>query len=66
MGKVTYAPDFESYRRHYGSGLPVFKGRLFSQNGSGFFGNLVRKVIPIISKTVLPHLKSTAIEAGKT
>ena len=66
MGRVPYYPDYDSYRRHYGSGLPVFKGRLYAQQGTGFFGNLVKRVVPILSKTVLPALKSTAKEAGKT
>lgn len=47
-------PYFEYYSRpsQIGSGLPVFVGT--SQVGSGFFQDLFKSAIPIISKFVRP------------
>ena len=64
MGRVPYYPDYEAYRQHYGSGLPVFQGDYYQQQGSGFLSSLVKKVVPLFTKNVLPALKSTAKSAG--
>ena len=56
------------YRHDYGHGLPVFSGDLH-QHGHGigsFFASLFRKVMPLVSKTVVPIFKNTAKSAGKS
>ena len=68
MRRVPYIPNSSLYRRHYGHGLPVFSGDLHQQGyGIGsFFASLFRKVMPLVSKTVVPILKNTAKSAGKS
>ena len=59
MRRVPYTPNPSLYHRHYGHGLPVFSGDLH-QHGHGigsFFASLFQKVMPLVSKTVVPILK---------
>ena len=68
MTRVPYVPNPELYRVHYGHGLPVFVGDV-QQDGyglGGFLSSLFRKVMPIVSKTIVPALKRTAKSAGKS
>lgn len=68
MPRTPYRPNPELYRLHYGQGLPVFIGDV-QQDGyglGGFLSSLFRKVMPIVSKTVVPFLKQTAKTAGKS
>lgn len=58
--RVTFVPNPSLYLRHYGGGIPVFRGTVY-QEGYGLgslFGSLFRSVIPT--------LKTTALSAGKT
>lgn len=68
MPRVCYVCDRNAIQQHYGGGLPVFRGDPFQQ-GYGI-GNLIsglfRQAIPLLSKTLIPALKSTAKHAGKT
>ena len=68
MPRARYVCDRNAIREHYGGALPVFRG-VSVQQGYGI-GNLIsglfRQAVPLLSKTILPVLKSTAKRAGKT
>ncbi len=63
MVRISYVPNRETYRNHYGAGggIPgVFKGDIY-QDGYGIGG-----VIASLFRRVLPVIASTAKSAGKT
>jgi hypothetical protein len=42
----------------------VFRGPAYHHRGNGFFGNLLRRIVPIFKGTVWPYLKNQLIETG--
>lgn len=67
MSPVPFTCNRQAYRDHYGHGLETFVGEV-NQDGYGlgnFLAGLFRKAVPLLSKHVLPVLKTTAVKAGK-
>ncbi len=68
MAPTAYVCNRHAYREHYGHGLKTFVGEV-PQNGHGlgnFLSGIFRKAVPLLTKHVVPILKSTASKAGKT
>lgn len=67
MGRVTYTPNPNLYKMHYGGSLPVFRGMPY-QDGygiGGIFSKIGRSVVPMI-KSVSKTLAPIAKRAGKS
>jgi hypothetical protein len=66
MGRVPYYPNVNLYKAHYGGNLPVFRGykpNIYTHRGAGFFGNLIKGVIPLI-KSGAKSLLKTGLKTG--
>lgn len=52
---------------HYGEGsreIRMYRGPIY-QNGSGFFGDLFRRILPIFMNKVLPYIGSKLSQGGE-
>jgi len=68
MVRAQYVCNPRLYKEHYGGGLPTFIGDV-TQDGYGIGGliaGLFRGLVPLLSKSVVPILKTTAKAAGKS
>ena len=53
---------------HYGGGgreLRFYRAPLYTQAGAGFFGDLFRHVVPLITGKVAPYVGRRVFESGK-
>ena len=63
--RTQYIPDKDKWTAHYGGAdLSPFKGTVYQEGYGlgGLFSSLAKKVLPVLTKTILPTIKS----AGKT
>ena len=68
MPRVQYVCDPRAYQEHYGRGLPTFQGDVIQDwySFGNIIGGLFRSLIPLATKHIMPVLKRTAGEAGKS
>jgi hypothetical protein len=59
MPKI-FAPPLDDYFEKQ----TVFTGPAYHHRGNGFFGNLLRRIVPVFKNTVWPYLKNQLIETG--
>lgn len=53
-------------KSHYGSGIDRFyRGPVYNQSGAGFFGDLFRRVLPLVSQKVAPYIGKQLLETGR-
>ena len=51
---------------HYGQGgIKRFYGPIYHQTGAGFFGDIFRHLIPIVTTKVLPYVGKKLFSAGQ-
>ena len=51
---------------HYGGASDRFyQGPVYNQSGAGIFGDLFRRVLPIVSEKVTPYIKKQLLETGR-
>ena len=68
MTKVPFVCNPKAYQEHYGAGLPTFQGEVI-QHGYGLgniISGLLRSIVPLAQRHVLPVLKKTAEAAGSS
>jgi hypothetical protein len=53
---------------HYGRGsrdIKIYRGPTYNHAGSGFFGDVFRKLIPIFTSKVLPYVGKKLLQTGE-
>jgi hypothetical protein len=54
---------------HYGRGsreIKLYRGPVYNQVGTGFFGDLFRKLVPIFTNKVLPYVGKQLMQTGES
>jgi len=56
------APASSHYR---GDPVEVFTGSVYNQVGSGLFGDIFRKIVPLFTTKVLPYVGKNLLQTGR-
>jgi len=52
--------------KHYGGGIDRFyRGPIYNQSGAGFFGDLFRRVLPIVGEKIAPYISKQLVQTGR-
>ena len=57
----------QHYQHHGGGGreIKIYRGPIYNQAGGGFFGDVFRRTVPILTSRVLPFLGKKIYAAGE-